>query len=261
MALITCPECNQQISDRAASCPHCGYPLPVATAEIPVTDHPTTDTVPQEIAQPITIAKPRKKRILLITIICALVLACIGGVTAFAIIKKQQEKAEQEALEHAKQKARTEYIENLNEFTRTALFGGADAEEVCNLTKSVWYDTIYEEYDSETVAYTQTNGKFHDDFNDSLAKLYSSTSIKTTVADIKENQEAVDDLYKSLLNPTEEFEDCFEEVEALYSAYYDLTKLAISPSGSLKSYSENLSEYDKDFISHYDKLRLLIPEK
>ena len=30
MALITCPECNKQISDQAKSCPHCGYRLPKA---------------------------------------------------------------------------------------------------------------------------------------------------------------------------------------------------------------------------------------
>lgn len=27
MALIDCPECEKRISDKAASCPHCGYPL------------------------------------------------------------------------------------------------------------------------------------------------------------------------------------------------------------------------------------------
>lgn len=27
MALITCPECHGQVSDKAAVCPHCGYPL------------------------------------------------------------------------------------------------------------------------------------------------------------------------------------------------------------------------------------------
>jgi len=27
MALIHCPECNREISDRAAMCPNCGYPL------------------------------------------------------------------------------------------------------------------------------------------------------------------------------------------------------------------------------------------
>ena len=27
MALIRCPECNREISDQAAACPGCGYPL------------------------------------------------------------------------------------------------------------------------------------------------------------------------------------------------------------------------------------------
>lgn len=27
MALIKCPECNKEVSDRASSCPYCGYPI------------------------------------------------------------------------------------------------------------------------------------------------------------------------------------------------------------------------------------------
>ena len=27
MALISCPECNKQISDKAKFCPHCGFPF------------------------------------------------------------------------------------------------------------------------------------------------------------------------------------------------------------------------------------------
>ena len=27
MALIKCPECNKEVSDKAQSCPHCGYPI------------------------------------------------------------------------------------------------------------------------------------------------------------------------------------------------------------------------------------------
>ena len=27
MPLITCPECAKNVSDQAASCPHCGYPV------------------------------------------------------------------------------------------------------------------------------------------------------------------------------------------------------------------------------------------
>lgn len=33
MALITCPECGQSISDKAAACPHCGSPLERAERE------------------------------------------------------------------------------------------------------------------------------------------------------------------------------------------------------------------------------------
>ncbi len=27
MALINCPECNKEISDKTRKCPHCGYPI------------------------------------------------------------------------------------------------------------------------------------------------------------------------------------------------------------------------------------------
>lgn len=35
MALIVCPECNRNISDRAAACPHCGYPVMDGEGGIP----------------------------------------------------------------------------------------------------------------------------------------------------------------------------------------------------------------------------------
>ena len=33
MALIKCPECGKEISDKASSCPSCGYPIYNATEE------------------------------------------------------------------------------------------------------------------------------------------------------------------------------------------------------------------------------------
>jgi hypothetical protein len=38
MALIACAECQQQISDKAPACPHCGAPREIAVAgELPAT--------------------------------------------------------------------------------------------------------------------------------------------------------------------------------------------------------------------------------
>lgn len=41
MALINCRECGKQISDQAASCPHCGAPLKATPA-------PQQNTAPQQ---------------------------------------------------------------------------------------------------------------------------------------------------------------------------------------------------------------------
>ena len=32
MALISCPECEHSVSDKAFSCPSCGYPMNICTA-------------------------------------------------------------------------------------------------------------------------------------------------------------------------------------------------------------------------------------
>lgn len=47
MALITCPECGAQISDSAAACIHCGYPIsPVAASPL---DAPETAEMTEDI--------------------------------------------------------------------------------------------------------------------------------------------------------------------------------------------------------------------
>ena len=36
MALITCPECGKEVSDKAATCPNCGCPLHQSQQAVPV---------------------------------------------------------------------------------------------------------------------------------------------------------------------------------------------------------------------------------
>ena len=64
---------------------------------------------------------------------------------------------------------RAAYIASLNELRAQTIRGGSVAEKMCNLTKQVWYNTIYEERDSITDKYTRSGGVFHDDFNTSLS--------------------------------------------------------------------------------------------
>lgn len=245
MALITCPECQQQISDQAATCPKCGYPLQ------PVVPNEELETTPV-----VNTVSPKKKKTILIAAVSVI---CIVAIIVTAILVYKKSEARKVAL--AAEQARAEYIQNLNDFVRTSLTGASDAESICNLTYMVWYDTIYEKYHAETKDYTHNIfGDYNDDFNDSLSALYRSDKMVSDIAELKANMEEVDTLYKSLINPAPDFEKCFEEVEALYSAYYNITNLAITPSGNLNTYSSNFTDYDDDFLAHYNKLLLLIPE-
>ena len=247
MALITCPECQQQISDQAAACPKCGYPLAKVSA------HPSEIDIAEDsqIAQPATAPQSSPKNAKTAGIIAGCIAACFAIVIAIVFY----------AGKSAEKNARAEYIASLESFMRTSLDGAAEAENVCGLTYKVWYDTIYEEYRSETYEYTHTNGDYNEDFNDSLVALYSSSDMIVSVASIKVNQEEVDQLYKSLQNPTEEFASCFAAVEGMYTAYCKLTNLAVSPSGSLRTYSEDYSDYDDSYLEYYKKLELLIPSE
>lgn len=56
MALITCPECNREISDKARKCPGCGIPLTAIIA-------PLKETEPQQVisTKPIQEKPPQKR--------------------------------------------------------------------------------------------------------------------------------------------------------------------------------------------------------
>lgn len=256
MALITCPECQKQVSDQAVTCPNCGFPLSSTAHDLPQSTD-SYDVLPVDQANQnaidteVTPAKP-KKRVIAIGIAAVFCVVLIAAVAAFINNNAKKQAAEE---------ARNEYISNLQMFVSTTLQGAARAETVCNLTKQVWHDTIFEEFNVDTVEYTKTNGKFNEDFNTSLQSLYASDEMIESVTAIKANQGSVDELYKLLLNPDSEFEKCFDEVEALYSVYRQFTNLAISPSGSLQSYAEDFGDYDDGFMEHYEKLKLLIPEE
>ena len=69
MALIKCPECNKDVSDKISACPHCGYPLnskPVASQ---------TTNANSEIAPPNYTAR----RIFAAIVFIVLFILCIIG--------------------------------------------------------------------------------------------------------------------------------------------------------------------------------------
>lgn len=271
MALINCPECGKEVSDKALKCPDCGYVLkeeekikiicPECGVELigdedkcPACGFPILKFKEEERRKkehPIrnAIEKIGIKRIVfaIIAILALVIIVSIG--------LKEEEK--EKAI-----KNRSEYLSTISMTQIEMLNGASESEDLINLVLSVWYNTIYEKSDFETDKYTKSKyGGFNSDFNTSLENLYADFGTTTTVSTIEESQDKVSNLMKKLQNPTEEFRNCYNTLNDLYVAYQGVTESAISPDGSYNSYSTKVREKIDEFVELFDKLSTQIPEE
>ncbi|MBP1544478.1 MAG: zinc ribbon domain-containing protein [Oscillospiraceae bacterium] len=233
-AVILCEECNTEIPTGATTCPNCGCPVSkkeeVAAQKVEVT------SVNLQM-------KRSTKKFILFGIIAAVLIAV--GVLIFSLISSSNQK-----------KAAEDYINKVETVAYEMLDGAADAESAGNLIKSVWYNSIHEEYDSKTDKYTRPNGYFLDDFNEALGNLFADTTFMAQIIDIESNQELVAGLMKDLKNPPEEHQEAYEALKEYYDAYIELTNLAINPTGSLTTFSAAFNEADTETVNCYNSMKL-----
>ena len=253
MALINCPECNKEISDKVKACPYCGYPFSEDS------DIEKPSQVQQVEVTGVKLNKGINKKVVII-IASVLVIALIT-IFGFTYINQQKAQQAQQAAQQAYEESFNTYIDNLNAIQLLTITGGSDAESLCNLTAQVWSNAIYEERDTKTDKYTRPNGYWVEDFNEALSNLSAASSTKSTVSDLEANQTLVQALMKELQNPPEGLENSYDTVTELYTAYKGLTDLAINPSGNYNSFTESKSSKVSDFMDAYDKLNNQIPEK
>lgn len=277
MALIKCPECGQEISDKAKKCIHCGNVFieeEVVKKEVkcnecgaelaetdeacpncgcPVEKKADTPTVKPQEVQVSSIKVGNKTKKIIIGVVIALII-CIGGGVGYKVYSDK--KAEQDY-----KTAYNTYIDNLQKAQILMISGGSDAESLCNLTLKVWSNAIYEDRDDETDKYTRPDGYFVSDFNTALANLFEDSNTKSTVSDIEDNQTAVKKIMKKLQDVPEGLDKCYDTVSDLNVAYGTLTDLAVNPSGNYNGFSSNKSSAVSDFMSAYDKLDTQIPDK
>lgn len=218
MAMIVCPHCGEQVSEKAKKCVHCGeilileekkhctecgVELEEGMTECPNCGCPVDDTIGQETDEKpqkveVTGVKVTKKIKVIIGIVIALLV--VGGATVFGVTQYQKKKAAEEYAQRVE-----EYSDNLNLATVTMLTGASDAESSANLIKQVWYNAIYEKRDDETDKYTRPKGYFVSDFNDALGNLYADSSFSSKVSSIEDNQD--ENYVKVILSGEEQFDE------------------------------------------------------
>lgn len=88
-------------------------------------------------------------------------------------------------------------------------------DDAGNLIKSVWYNAIYEERNSET------------------------------------DQSEVTNLMKQLKEPPKKYEEAYSVLKVYYDNYLKMTKIVINPTGSLNAFSEDFNTYDNNTVDSY----------
>ena len=107
MAMIKCPECGKELSDRAASCPNCGCPIEDIRAkldeietekQLKVKEKEEAEKIRQQkIENARNSITPQKKKTIVIISICIAVIAIIGGICGWYFgIKVPKDEAYQE---------------------------------------------------------------------------------------------------------------------------------------------------------------------
>lgn len=267
MALTKCPGCGKEISDKSGTCIHCGTTIeklpepkkcPECGAVAEAGDaicrdcgcpfEEETEKEPEEKAAVSSSQRSSGTFTKVLVVVIALAVLFIAGYLVYGNVQAQNE--EKQAAE-----AKAAYASKYENVAYAMLEGAVTAEECGNLIKSVWYNTIFEEKDEETDKYTQTKGKFNDDFNTSLATLFADTDFSKKVAAVEANKNTVDSMMKDLRNPPEGWEEAYDELKEYYDAYTDLTKMATSPSGSLQTFSEGFNEADTEAAKCFDKVK------
>ena len=263
MAIIKCPNCNKDISDKATECVHCGHVFENITkrtcgecgADINESDNicnncgfPIKENVELQKVELSSvnidnaISNNKVKKVLIILIIIIVVILSVKWFNNFKSKK----------LEDI---ANSRYETNLDMILFEILDGSVSAETCGNKIKKVWYNSIWEDDDEETDKYTKTNGKFNDDFNDSLKALFRDPDFISIVNDVEKSQKNVNKTMKELVNPPEKWKNAYIDLKELYDDYLTLTNLCINPSGNIQSYSSNFNTADSDTAKGYTRVK------
>lgn len=273
MALVKCPNCGSEISDKAAVCPKCGVHFPTEkpkkvckecghTLDIDATVCPEcgcpveAENYQQEPIQKKEVKKSSKKKYLIFGIVAVLLVCIVGGMWIKASNRKKL--LEQQNAEVQNIKEYNKNVSYLNKIYSSSLSGASDAEEVCVLVVNVWHDAIYgNTTNDETSKYVIGAS----DFNEALNKVYEDDDIKKKLSSISDDQDNLEEYISKLESVPAELEKAYDAAIDVNTAFKALSDMALSPTGSYNSYSADENEKVNAFMTAYNTLESVIPGK
>ena len=235
MALIKCPECNKEISDKVKTCPYCGYPL-----------------------------KGDNNKKIKIILIAIGVIVCIC-ILIFGIYRIQQERIlkEEQRIEAEKEATKRKAEEECISVIAT---GADNAYDACEIILSVWqeagvhrdFNLVFKYMFSGDIIGHEWSGLGMD--KDGFAAI----SWGTLANDMNEFSTTLDNLKSEKIKVDEALEACKESesenmsiIVEYYNCYLNLYNAAIEPSGNRINYSSNLVSNKNSLDNAWTKVNML----
>ena len=281
MALISCPQCGKQISDKAEKCPgcqyemketntikcsECGNDIPADAKVCPLCGCPLET---HEVSE----KKFNKKLWIIASIAVVVIFASIAllphsndsipdtepSVTVRSESKTTAKpKVTKPAETISPEKVSKQYKSDIADAAYLMLDGAAEAETCGNLIIKVWNNTIFEISDEESDKFTKSDGVFYSDFNDALSTLINDEEFSEKIVGLLDNQDEVKQKMRELNSPPDDCRDAFDELKKYYEAYIKFTDLVIDMDGSLNSFSEDFNNYDEELMTCYNNMDIYI---
>ena len=203
MALINCPECGKEVSDKAATCTNCGY---VINSEI--TTHNISKT-----------KKPFfQNRTFWIITICILVV--IGGIIGFEAYRNYSTQKQLEEAQQKQEQLETEYYSNMKD----TFLNLAEATKIA-VTLNSQIDT----------AWDAANKSFTGVYNlnlyvlSQLKILYEQDDFSTQAQKLLDLNNKIAQNMESLRTPPEKYNEAYMHLKKFSDSYTSLVSYIVSP--------------------------------
>ncbi len=251
MALINCPNCNKEISDKAKVCVGCGHQLVEVNTEKKMINCPecgvitdgltdvctncgypfsTLQTKIEETQKPKKVFK--KKWFYILTICLVLLISVISIVFNSAKTENYN----------------IEICTAVDEIMEVS----AEVETIGNQICSIWKNAIHDKNNEYTAKYT-SGAK---DFSEALNNLFADEEFIGKIKYVRNKQTEIDTYLGKLRNPPHKFDDAYDEFKELYYAYADYTDFVISCKGSYNTYTEDFLKKSSALMKSYREIKV-----
>ncbi|MDZ5711369.1 hypothetical protein [Jeotgalibacillus haloalkalitolerans] len=147
----------------------------------------------------------------------------------------------------------SDYHAKVEALQEAMMEAGIKAEEMTDQYYSVWYDVIYEDE-------VQIGGNVAKDFDTALYYQYIEFSDDGSIEELEELMASVETQISDLKSPPAEYQQTYDTQLEMYLSLKALSSLAIEPSGSLDSFTDDISRLVDEMLDANNKYTVQLPD-